>query len=162
MNQSQQIIESLVETEGDDTAKTIGVATDRAQADDVIRRQGIDFDKASTSGGVVTYMADGEIIGKWDMATGTVSRFRGLKLEAEQVQVGDEVKVNIGKAKAGLPGDFGTGHVMKILRKTIKNGGGTVTVYRIVGTDAHVAGETAALLGTVMVPIAALTVVRAK
>lgn len=82
--------------------------------------------------------------------------------EAEQVQVGDEVKVNIGKAKKLLPGDFSTPHVLSILRKTIKNGGGTVTVHKIVGTDAMVAGEVSAILGTVMVPIAALTVVKAK
>ncbi|KKK92482.1 hypothetical protein LCGC14_2702480 [marine sediment metagenome] len=81
--------------------------------------------------------------------------------EADKVQVGDEVKVNMGKAKKLLPGDFASPHVLKILRTTIRAGGGTVTVYQIMGTDAMVAGEVAAIMGTVKVPIAALTTVKA-
>lgn len=80
--------------------------------------------------------------------------------EGDKVQVGDEVKVDVGKAQRLLPKDFASPHVMKILRKTIKNGGGTVTVHKIVGTDAEVAGEVSALLGTVRVPIEALTVTK--
>jgi hypothetical protein len=49
---------------------------------------------------------------------------------------------------------------MKIMRDTQKRGGGTVTVYKIMGTDIQVAGEVAALLGPVRVPIEAVKIVK--
>lgn len=76
---------------------------------------------------------------------------------ALNVDVGKDYKVlmnhpEIKRKSQGVPGK----NWLKILKKTIKAGGGTVTVFAVSGADADVAGENAGMLGTVSVPVAAL------